>query len=137
MPMSMDADADVDADDDANADGDQNADANVDRHFITNHPIYKCQSIYMTMVMMLTSSDGDDIDLDGDIKNLGVRIMGSRHRHLFTSKIDDMTMAIRRYGDDGNMTMAKKLTLSDGTTLTSSSTTSMLATTTSESRLHY
>ncbi len=56
----------------------------------------------MTMAMMLTSSDEEDIDLDGDIKNLGVRIMGSRHRHLFTSKIDDMTMAIRRYGDDDN-----------------------------------
>ena len=45
------------------------------------------------MAMMLTLSDGDEDDLDGDVKNLGVRIMGSRHRHLFTSKIHDMSMA--------------------------------------------
>ena len=56
----------------------------------------------MTMAKMLTSSDGDDIDLDGDIKHLDVRIIGSRHRHLFTFKIHDMTMAIRRYVDDDN-----------------------------------
>ncbi len=112
MPMSSDADADVDADDDADADGDQNADANVERHFIINHPIYKARA--MTMAKMLTLSDEDDFDLDGDMEYIGVRIMGSWHRHLFTSTNDDMTMAMRRYGDDGDMTMAKMLTLSDG-----------------------
>ena len=56
----------------------------------------------MTMEMMLTSSDGEDSDLDGVISQHGERSIGDRHRYLFTSTIDDMTMAIRRYGDDDN-----------------------------------
>ena len=59
-------------------------------------------------------SDGDDDDLDGDMEFVGVRIMGSRNRHLFTSTIDDMTMAMRRYGDVGDMTMAMMVMLSSG-----------------------
>ncbi len=40
--------------------------------------------------------------------------MGSLHHHLFASAIDDMTMAMRQYGDDSIFAMAKMLALSSG-----------------------
>ena len=56
----------------------------------------------MTMAKMLTSSDGNDIDLYVEIKRLDVRIMCSPPGESYVYKIHDMTMAIRRYGDDDN-----------------------------------
>ena len=66
------------------------------------------------MAMMVTLSSGDNFGLDVDVKHIDVRIMGSPHHHLFASAIDDMTMAMRRYGDGGDMTMAMMVALSSG-----------------------